>query len=330
MCMRRFLLVLAMSVAVLAVGLPAVLGGPDDAGPEPSDAASREIPAGLLAVYRGAAGRYCAGLSWPVLAAVGWVESRHGRGRVDPDTGDVHPPILGQPLDGTGGTMRLPDPASPDGWVRAEGPMQFLPSTWRAWAVLAPGRPAGAVPDPHNAWDAIHTAARYLCGGNADVGDVEAALWRYNRSRAYADAVLGKASEYQASDTLPGGVGTAAAVVGFASRMVGVPYVWGGQDPAMGFDCSGLVWWAYRQAGISVPRTTTGQVTAGRPVNVGELAPGDLLFSRGGPAGAVRDLGHVAIYAGGGFEIVAPSTGRNVTLRPVHPARVQAARRLIG
>lgn len=328
--MRRLLLALAVSVAVLTVGLPAVLGGPDDIGPEPSDVAAREIPAELVAVYRDAAGRYCTGLSWPVLAAVGWVESRHGAGRVNAATGDVRPEILGPPLDGTGGTMRLPNPASPDGWTHAEGPMQFLPSTWEAWAVLAPGRPDGTTPDPHNAWDAIHTAARYLCGGNADIGDVEAALWRYNRSRAYADAVLAKASDYQASDMPPGGPGTAADAVGYASRVIGVPYVWGGQDPAVGFDCSGLVWWAYRQAGFSVPRTTTGQIAAGRPVNLHELVPGDLLFSRGGAVGAVRDLGHVAIYAGGGFEIVAPATGRNVTLRPVDPARVQAARRLIG
>lgn len=327
--MRRLLLVLAVLVALLVVALPAVLSGADDPGPEPSAAATAEIPAELLVVYRDAAARYCSGLSWPVLAAVGWVESRHGGGRVDAATGEVRPPIVGPPLDGTAGRMRLADPTSSDGWAHAEGPMQFLSSTWRAWAVLAPGRPAGAAPDANNAWDAIHTAARYLCGGADTIADLEAALWRYNRSSAYAEDVLDKASEYQAIDAPAGGSGTAAEAVAFASTMVGVPYRWGGQDPS-GFDCSGLVWWAYRQAGVTVPRTTTGQVTAGRAVSVDELEPGDLLFTRGGPAGAVRDLGHVAIYAGGGYEIVAPATGRDVTIRPVDATRVQAARRLIG
>jgi len=326
--MRRLLFVPVLAVAVLVVGLPALLSGPDDPGPEPSASAVAEIPPELLAVYRDAADRYCTGLPWTVLAAVGWVESRHAGGRAEPATGTVHPPILGLPLDGTAGRMSLRDPGSSDGWARAEGPMQFLTSTWDAWAVVAPGRPAGAVADPHNAWDAIHTAARYLCSGDAHIEDLVAALWRYNRSTEYAEDVLAKAAEYQSLGTVAGG-GSGAAVVAHAQSMVGVPYRWGGSDPS-GFDCSGLVWWAYQHAGVTVPRTTRGQVQAGRAVGVDDLRPGDLLFSRGGPAGAVRDLGHVAIYTGGGYEIVAPATGQTVTMRPVNHGRIQAVRRIIG
>ena len=77
--------------------------------------------------------------------------------------------------------------------------MQFLPSTWRRWGRLAPGRPSGAAPSPHNAWDAIWTAAAYLCGRAGRVADVRAAIKTYNRSDAYVDKVLAKAGEYDQS-----------------------------------------------------------------------------------------------------------------------------------
>lgn len=77
--------------------------------------------------------------------------------------------------------------------------MPFLPSRWRAWGRLAPGRPAGAVASPHNAWDAIWSAAAYLCGSSGRVTDVRAAVRRYNHSDAYVNRVLAKASEYEAA-----------------------------------------------------------------------------------------------------------------------------------
>jgi len=156
-------------------------------------AALAEIPASLLPIYRGAAAT-CPGLEWPVLAAVGWVESHHGQGRANPLTGDVTPPILGPPLDGRGGRARILDPAQPDGFARALGPMQFLSTTWAAWGRVAPGRPGP--PDVHNAWDAIYGAAAYLCGAAGRITDISTALLRYNHSQRYVAQVLAKAAQY--------------------------------------------------------------------------------------------------------------------------------------
>src|SRR2546425_867226 len=79
------------------------------------------IPAGLGGVSRAAANRYCEGLPGSVLAAIGWVESRHAAGQLDPDTGDTTTLIRGLPLDGRDGRAAIPDRQSPDGWAHAQG-----------------------------------------------------------------------------------------------------------------------------------------------------------------------------------------------------------------
>ena len=89
-------------------------------------------------------------------------------------------------------------------------------------------------------------------------------------------------------------------VVGVAMRYLGVPYVWGGSSPR-GFDCSGLVMYAFAQIGISVPHSSYAQFNMGTPVSMGQLQPGDLVFFSG--------ASHVGIYIGGGQFIHAPHTG---------------------
>jgi peptidoglycan DL-endopeptidase CwlO len=89
-------------------------------------------------------------------------------------------------------------------------------------------------------------------------------------------------------------------VVGVAMRYLGVPYVWGGASPA-GFDCSGLVMYAFAQVGVSLPHNAAAQYGYGSPVSRSALQPGDLVFFDG--------LGHVGIYVGGGSFIHAPHTG---------------------
>ena len=179
---------------VLVFGIAVIAAGPSGGAP-PTPTAVAEIPADLLSRYIDAA-TTCEGLPWQVLAAIGYIESRHAQGHADPTTGDVTPPILGPALDGTNGTARIADTSSPDGWMHAQGPMQFLPTTWTRWAHLAPGRPVDATPSPHNGWDAIYTAAAYLCADRARVDDLDGAILSYNHSGEYLRAVVAKAIEY--------------------------------------------------------------------------------------------------------------------------------------
>lgn len=113
--------------------------------------------------------------------------------------------------------------------------------------------------------------------------------------------------------------------VAAARTQLGVPYVWGGTTPGRALDCSGLTQWAWQQAGVALPRTTTEQLRVGTAVPVTELQPGDLVFTRGGRP--TRDYGHVGLYTGENTVIVAPHTGANVRIQALQPHRVQAARR---
>lgn len=92
-----------------------------------------------------------------------------------------------------------------------------------------------------------------------------------------------------------------------ASSMVGVPYVYGGADPS-GFDCSGLVMWAYAQFGISIPRTSGAQMYAGTMISAAEAQPGDI----------VAYGSHSGIYLGGGMMVHAPDVGRTVEIAAVY------------
>jgi cell wall-associated NlpC family hydrolase len=99
----------------------------------------------------------------------------------------------------------------------------------------------------------------------------------------------------------------AAGAVQAAESQVGTPYVWGGSSPG-GFDCSGLVMWAYAQVGIGLPRTSGAQYGATTHISLADIQPGDLLFY--GPGGS----DHVAMYVNSGTMIEAPYTGADVRL----------------
>ena len=88
--------------------------------------------------------------------------------------------------------------------------------------------------------------------------------------------------------------------VTIARGQLGVPYRWGGASPA-GFDCSGLVMYAFAQVGVSLPHNAAMQYAYGSAVSRSALAPGDVVFFNG--------LGHNGIYIGGGQFIHAPHTG---------------------
>ena len=97
------------------------------------------------------------------------------------------------------------------------------------------------------------------------------------------------------------------AAVAAAKSMLGTPYVWGGNAPG-GFDCSGLTSWAYRQAGVEIPRTAENQAI-GQQVSHDDLQPGDLIVWSG----------HVAMYAGDGMMVEA---GDPVQMNPVRTTNI--------
>ena len=100
-------------------------------------------------------------------------------------------------------------------------------------------------------------------------------------------------------------------IAGNAAKYLGVPYVYAGTSPA-GFDCSGLIYYAAKEAGISLPRTSQAQSTLGSYVSVSDLQAGDLVFW-----GGVGSAYHVGVYIGNGQYIHAPEPGQNVTVQSV-------------
>ncbi len=130
----------------------------------PVDSAPAGRPGTYLQLFRASAARYCPGLSWTVLAAIGQIES-----------GD--------------GTNNGPSRAG------ALGPMQFLPSTWQAWGITAFGQTAP--PNVLNPYDAVPSAARYLCAAGAGTPTgLAQAIFAYNHAAWYVSEVLALASEY--------------------------------------------------------------------------------------------------------------------------------------
>jgi cell wall-associated NlpC family hydrolase len=111
-------------------------------------------------------------------------------------------------------------------------------------------------------------------------------------------------SEPRNADEAVGG-----AIADVAMGMVGTRYRYGGTDPIEGFDCSGLVYYSYAQAGYSVPRTSQELFRAARKIAVGEADPGDLMFFQD-----QTKLSHVGIYVGEGMFVHAPASGRNVAI----------------
>jgi cell wall-associated NlpC family hydrolase len=109
----------------------------------------------------------------------------------------------------------------------------------------------------------------------------------------------------------------ASQAVTVAQRYLGVPYVFGGTNPAVGLDCSGLTQLVYRQLALELPRTAQQQFDATQRVAPADLQPGDLVFF----ARTYQDprdwVTHVGVYVGGGQQINAPTTGQVVSIQPV-------------
>ncbi|WP_411120130.1 lytic transglycosylase domain-containing protein [Streptomyces sp. 058-1L] len=180
--------------------------GPPPPGSPPADMPRTELrpgvslPTTVLDAYRRAEarlGRAIPGcqLSWSLLAAIGQVESAQARGGALTADGTTVNPVIGPALNGKGfAAIPDTDQGRLDGdtrWDRAVGPMQFIPTTWAAWGT--DGNDDGTA-TPHNMYDAALTAGRYLCAGGRDLSDAVAlreAILSYNRSKTYANTVLG-------------------------------------------------------------------------------------------------------------------------------------------
>lgn len=291
---------------LLLVALGSALTG-SGSGP-PSAAALGDVPADKLALYQQAA-LVCPGLDWTVLAAVGKIETDHGR-------------------------SRLPGVTSGQNHAGAGGPMQFLQATFDAVVARHPPPPGGQQPpsryDPH---DAVFTAAHYLCDSGAGRGDLRGAIFAYNHSQTYVDNVLAQAARYASAPPTTGAcqvVGPAlpraATALAFACAQLGQPYVWGGDGAELteladgrttsvgGFDCSGLTKAAYAAAGIDLPRKAQWQFDAGPQVPGGApILPGDLVFFGAGPTAVT----HVGIAISGSEMINAPHAGAVVRIERI-------------
>lgn len=212
------------SVSAAGGVAPGITG---DAQQAVATASTSGIPAAALAAYQRAetvinsADAGCH-LSWQLVAAIGRVESDHGRtnGNTLDAQGVAKPGIFGLPLNGADGTSRISDTDAgqydaDSSWDRAVGPMQFIPSTWSVVGVDADG---DGERNPQDVDDAALATAVYLCSGGDDLDTTpgqRAAVYRYNHSQSYVDLVLSIMAAYLDGEftSVPNGVTSAGYVV---------------------------------------------------------------------------------------------------------------------
>lgn len=238
-----------------------------------------------------------------------------------------------------------PKSVSPAG---AQGIAQFMPSTWEDEGIDGNGDGKRDIQDPE---DAIPSAAKYLCKMAKETqgvpGDRQSNMLAaynagsesvrkyggvppYKETQGYVQSINALAN----TPSSGGGVLTAeqvAIAINAADGQIGMPYSWGGGAPSgastgsccspngssgeniVGFDCSGLMLYAYAKAGIRLPRTAADQYTASQSVSREEMQPGDLVFFGSSPA----VIHHVGMYVGGGYMIEAPRPGTSVRYSPI-------------
>lgn len=197
---------------------PASTSGPDVVAPPAPPATSlavtdlvalgvdaRGLPTRVKQAYTSAAAQLAGscGIRWELIAAIGRVESDHGRhgDSVVHEDGTVSPAIVGPRLDGSGGfaVIRDSDGGRYDGdaqYDEAVGPMQFLPSTWASYGVDGDRDGDADINDPY---DAVPAAALYLCRYGAGRGGQELydAIFAYNHADWYVREILALAAQYR-------------------------------------------------------------------------------------------------------------------------------------
>ncbi len=271
-----------------------------------------EIPAAVQALYAAAANRY--GLPWTLLAGVGMEETNHGRNNATSSAG-------------------------------ARGLMQFMPATFASYGVDGNGDGRAVITDDA---DSVHSAANYLVASGALSGPdgVRKALFAYNHALWYVNDVLYYAAAYSGGDVAENpcvagdtatsgtpltGTGPATEAVNAALRWIGTRYSWGGGTPSgpstgiccspggqdgrvvTGFDCSGLVLYAFAQIGVRLPHlahdityNSGGQVI---PRDFAQMRPGDVIGFSYTPGGRVF---HAGIYMGDGRMVNSDGSGVSI------------------
>jgi cell wall-associated NlpC family hydrolase len=302
--MKKLLIAVVAIPLVLVLFVMLVIGGISTGiigGNSPSDDARRDIPASYLVMYQRSADA-CPGLPWAVLAAIGKVETNHGR-------------------------LRAPGVTEGANFAGAAGPMQMGIGVGAAgdafWRFAIDGNADGRA-SPYDPADAIPSATAYLCNALKDNGgDVSKAVFSYNHAQWYVDKVLAIASGYAATVSLPPGAPAADAVdaaLQFAFTQLGKPYRFGGTGEGGFYDCSGLTLRAYQAGGVQLPRTAATQWSAGVHIlDPGAVQPGDLVFYANDLSNPAT-IHHVGIYIGAGNMINAPHTGAVIRVQPAFRA----------
>lgn len=231
--------------------------------------------------------------------------------------------------------------------VGASGIAQFMPSTWEDAGIDGNGDGKRDVWDPE---DAIPSSAKYLCTMAEEVKEVpgdrqsnmlaaynagSAAVVKYGgvppykETQGYVQSINAIANKPPTSSTVTAEqIGTA---INTANDQLGLPYSWGGGNKSgpstgsccspngssganiVGFDCSGLMVYAYAKAGIFLPRTAAAQYAASEPVKLSDMRPGDLVFF----GTTAENIHHVGLYVGSGYMIEAPRPGVVVRYSPI-------------
>lgn len=288
--------VVAPLMVVGAVGSPAQANA--------SSEALADIPPDMLVLYQRSAER-CPGLAWAVLAAIGKIESDHGR-------------------------LMAPGVRSGSNFAGAAGPMQFgiggrAGDTWSAYGVDGDGNGTIDVYDPA---DAVPAAADYLCAnGGGDPTRLSDAVFAYNHADWYVADVLAQAAGYTVLPPPAAAAGVADVAIAFAQSKLGLPYQWGGTGPL--YDCSGLTQASYAAAGVRLSRTSREQFWDGPRVALGELQPGDLVFYASDVTDPVS-IHHLGLYVGGGRMIEAARTGTFIRYASIdRPGYIGAVRPIV-
>jgi cell wall-associated NlpC family hydrolase len=283
----------------------------------PTTTATNSIPASYLTWFRHVGQQY--NVPWPILAGIGKVESDDGQ-------------------------STAPGVHSGNNGFGAAGPMQIgisglAGNTWGGAPVHPASEHVNGVATDENgdgtasvyqAPDAIAGAAKYLLE-NGVLSNVQGAIYAYNHSPSYVQSVLSYANMYSkggytvsqtgltsstqcllsASGQVPNQV--VANAIAYAKAQIGKPYVWGGTGPD-GYDCSGLVYMAYRSAGVmGIPRTSQEQWAWGPKIQPGQEEPGDLVFFAGSD-GTTTNPGHVGLVIGKNLMVEAYATGFNIRI----------------